>query len=64
MPDGRNAQTVSVIANTVQFLGNPSSDSNGLADYGTGALEGIDGGEEEALDIGDQEAIAAAAAVG
>jgi single-strand DNA-binding protein len=64
MPDGRTAQSVSVIAHTVQFLGNPPSDSNGLADYGTGGLEGIDGGEEEALDIGDQEAIAAAAAVG
>jgi single-strand DNA-binding protein len=63
-PDGRNAQAVSVIANTVQFLGSPPSDSNGLADYGTGGLEGIAGGEEEELDIGDQEAIAAAAAAG
>ena len=63
-PDGRNAQAVSVIANTVQFLGSPPSDSNGLADYGTGGLEGIAGGEEEALDIGDQEMIAAAAAAG
>jgi hypothetical protein len=48
----------------VQFLGNPPSDSNGLDGYGTGALEGIAGGEEEALDIGDQEAIAAVAAAG
>jgi single-strand DNA-binding protein len=63
-PDGRNAQAVSVIANTVQFLGNPPSDANGLADYGTGALEGIAGGEEEALDIGEEEAIAMAAAAG
>jgi hypothetical protein len=55
---------VSVIANTVQFLGSPPSDSNGLADYGTGGLEGIAGGEEEELDLGDQEAIAAAAAAG
>ena len=64
-PDGRNAQAVSVIANTVQFLGSPPDGSdNGLADYGTGALEGIAGGEEEELEIGDQEAIAAAAAAG
>ena len=64
-PDGRKAQAVSVIANTVQFLGSPPSDpDDGLADYGTGALEGIAGGEEEALDIGDQEVIAAAAAAG
>jgi len=63
-PDGRNAQAVSVIANTVQFLGSPPSDSNGLADYGTGALEGIAGGEEEALDLEDQEMIAATAAAG
>ncbi len=64
-PDGRTAQAVSVIANTVQFLGNPPNGSdNGLADYGTGGLEGIAGSAEEELDIGDQEAIAAVAAAG
>ncbi|MGH2877003.1 MAG: single-stranded DNA-binding protein [Solirubrobacteraceae bacterium] len=65
LPDGRPAQAVSVIAKTVQFLGSPPSDSDdGLPDFGTGALEGIAGGEEEALEIGDQEAIATAAAAG
>lgn len=61
--DGRNAQAVSIIANNVQFLG-PSlnGNSNGLADNGTGALEGIAGDEEESLDVEDQEAIAFAVA--
>ena len=63
-PDGRNAQAVRIIANTVQFLGSPPSDSNGTGDYGTGALQGIAGGEEEALDIGEEEVIAVAAAEG
>jgi single-strand DNA-binding protein len=67
-PDGRNAQAVSIIANTVQFLGSPSNDVDGLvdglADGDTGALHGIAGNEEEALDVEDQEAIAAAAAEG
>ncbi len=65
-PDGRNAQAVSVIANTVQFLDSPPSDggASGAPDDGTGALHGIAGGEEEALDTEDQDAIAAAAAVG
>ena len=65
-PDGRNAQAVSIIASNVQFLGSPSSNgaSNGVADNGTGALQGIAGSEEEALDIEDQEAIAMAAAEG
>jgi single-strand DNA-binding protein len=63
--EGRKAQAVSIIADTVQFLGSPpSGESNGVADNGTGALEGITGGEEESLDIADQEAIAAAAAEG
>ncbi len=63
-PDGRNATAVRIIANTVQFLGSPPSNSNGTGDYGTGALQGIAGGEEEALDIGEEEAIAAVAAEG
>jgi single-strand DNA-binding protein len=63
-PDGRNASSVSVIANKVQFLSSPPSNSNGIGDYGTGVLEGIAGGEEEALDVSDQELIAAAAAQG
>jgi single-strand DNA-binding protein len=61
--DGRNAQAVSIIANNVQFLGAPpNGNSNGLADNGTGALEGIAGDEEESLDVEDQEAIAFAVA--
>jgi len=61
--DGRNAQAVSIIANNVQFLGPPSNGhSNGVADNGTGALEGIAGDEEESLDVEDQEAIAFAVA--
>jgi single-strand DNA-binding protein len=64
MPDGRTAQAVSVIAHSVQFLGNPPSVSNGLPDYGTGGLESLAGSEEEELDFGDQEAIATAAAAG
>jgi single-strand DNA-binding protein len=66
-PDGRNAQAVSVIANTVQFLESPpSGGATGLAggDSDTGALHGIAGGDEEALATEDQDAIAAAAAVG
>lgn len=63
-PDGRSAQAVSVIARTVQFLDSPTSNSNGGAHNGAGALHSIDGGEEEGLDIEDQDAIAAAAATG
>lgn len=63
-PDGRSAQAVSVVANTVQFLGSPASEADDIADYGTGALHGIAGGEEETLDVEDQEAIAAASATG
>lgn len=64
--DGRMAQAVSVVARTVQFLDSPRSDAagNGLADErddGPG-LHGIQGDEEEDLDVADQEAIAAAAA--
>lgn len=61
--DGRKAQRVSIIASNVQFLGSPPSESNGAAAKdGEEALEGIAGSEEEALDIVDQEAIAAATA--
>lgn len=62
--DGRKAQSVSIIASNVQFLGSPpsESESDGATGNGTGALEGITGGDEESLDISDQEAIAAAAA--
>ena len=60
--DGRHAQAVSIVASNLQFLGSPSSsDSNGVADERTGALQGIVGEEEEALDIEDQDAITAAA---
>jgi single-strand DNA-binding protein len=64
--DGRNASAVSIIANTVQFLGSPNGNGNssGGADNGAVALEAIAGSEEEALDIEDQEAIAMAAAEG
>ena len=60
--DGRRTQTVSIIAHKVQFLGSPpSSDMNGFGDDGlAGSLDGIAGGEEESLDIEDQEAIALA----
>ncbi len=60
--DGRNAQSVSVIAKSVQFLGDPPSESNGDLDNGTGALQAITGSEEEDLAIEDQDAIAAVAA--
>ena len=64
-PDGRKAQAVSVIANNLQFLGSPRSESNGAAKDGEDeVLEGIAGGEEESLDLTDQEAIAVAAAEG
>jgi single-strand DNA-binding protein len=65
-PEGRNAQTVSVIAKTVQFLDSPPSSPNGGPHNGAGAgtLQSIAGGEEEGLDIEDQDAIAAAAAAG
>jgi single-strand DNA-binding protein len=60
--DGRHASAVSIIANRVQFLGSPPNDSNGVTDEGTVELESIAGGEEEALDIEDLDAIAAVAA--
>jgi len=63
-PDGRHAQAVSIIANTVQFLGSRPSNGNGAAGDAEGALDGIAGSEEEALDTEDQEAIALAAAEG
>ena len=68
--DGRNAQAVSVVAHTVQFLGGPSANGGGgggddPSDGGaTGALHGIAGNEEETLDLADQDAIALAAAEG
>jgi single-strand DNA-binding protein len=62
-PDGRKAQAVSIIANNIQFLGSPPSESNGAAAKdGEEALEGIAGSEEETLDLLDQETIAAATA--
>jgi single-strand DNA-binding protein len=64
-PDGRRAQAVSIIANNLQFLGSPRSESNGAAKDGEDeVLEGIAGDEEESLDLADQEAIAVAAAEG
>jgi single-strand DNA-binding protein len=64
--DGRGFQAVSIIAQTVQFLGNPpSDDSNGIAgDNDTGGLQSIAGDDEEKLDIADQDVIAMAAAEG
>jgi single-strand DNA-binding protein len=62
--DHRHAQAVRVIAQTVQFLGGPPSSSNGVAGSDMGELHGITGGEEEDLDIADQDAIAFAAAGG
>jgi single-strand DNA-binding protein len=64
--DGRNAQAVSVVAHTVQFLGSPSASGDGPADGGGagGALHGIAGDEEESLNVEDQDAIALAAAEG
>jgi single-strand DNA-binding protein len=62
-PDGRNAQAVSIIARSVQFLESSSNGSNGAAaDSAVVALESVAGSEEEALDLEDQEAIAVAAA--
>ena len=55
-PDGRKGQSVSVIADNVQFLGSPQNNN------AEGALDGIAGGQEEPLDAANQEAVAAAAA--
>ena len=64
-PDGRTAQAVSVIAGTVQFLDSPPSGGGAPGDgAATGALHAIAGGDEEALDAADQDAIAAVAAAG
>lgn len=60
--DGRKAQSVSVIARSVQFLGDPPNGSNGVSGNDTGGLQAITGSEEEDLAIEDQDAIAAAAA--
>jgi single-strand DNA-binding protein len=62
--DGRQAQAVSIIARTVQFLDSPPSAASGAPGDGDGdhGLHSIAGGEEETLDLDDQEAIAAAAA--
>jgi single-strand DNA-binding protein len=62
--EGRKAQGVNIIAKRVQFLGTPPSDGNGLAGESNGMLRGIEGGDEEPLDLEDQEAIAAVAAAG
>jgi single-strand DNA-binding protein len=60
--DGRTAQAVRVIANTVQFLGAPPGGSNGAPPEGAdGGLHAIAGEDEESLDYADQEAIAAVA---
>jgi single-strand DNA-binding protein len=61
--DGRNAQAVSVVANTVQFLDGPSRATDGFLhdEGGSPGLQGIAGEDEEDLDLADQEAIAAAA---
>lgn len=61
--DGRMAQAVRVVANTVQFLGGPTGSSNGSQpdELDGGDLHAIAGQDEESLDYADREAIAAAA---
>lgn len=61
--DGRMAQAVRVVANTVQFLGAPPGGSDGMPPEGAdgGGLHAIAGDDEESLEYADQEAIAAAA---
>lgn len=70
--DGRVAQAVRVVANTVQFLGSPAGGSASGSDGGSpedagaddgGDLHAIDGDNDdgESLEYADQEAIAAAA---
>jgi len=62
--DDRKAQAVRIIARTVQMLGTPlNDDSGGVANEATGRLHSIIG-DEEFLDIEDQDAVAAAAAAG
>ena len=59
--DGRTAQAVRVVADTVQFLGSPAgSPEDSLPEDGGGGLHAVDG-DEEALDFADHEALAAAA---
>jgi len=59
--DGRMAQAVRVIANTVQFLGSPPGGSNGAQPDELDGLHAIAGEDEESLDYADRVAIAAAA---
>jgi single-strand DNA-binding protein len=53
--DGRQAQAVKVIAETVQFMGSPPGESYGAAGNSQGVPESITGGEEESLNSADGE---------
>jgi len=53
--DGRPAQAVKVIAETVQFMGSPPGESYGADGNGQEAPEGITVGEEESLNSADGE---------
>jgi single-strand DNA-binding protein len=56
--DGRSAQAVSVIAETVQFLGDPPSDTHDVVENGD------INGDEDALDWADEDALTTAASKG
>jgi single-strand DNA-binding protein len=59
--DGRIAQAVRVVADTVQFLGSPSDGSeDSFPQDGDGGLHALDS-DEEAFDSADHEALAATA---
>lgn len=59
--EGRTAQAVKIIANTLQFL-DPPHDKTGGHSPDAGDLHAIDGEAEESLDFADQEALTAVAA--
>jgi single-strand DNA-binding protein len=56
--DGRSAQAVSVIAETVQFIGDPPSDGQQVVENGDMS------GDEDALDWADEDALATASSKG
>jgi single-strand DNA-binding protein len=56
--DGRSAQAVSVIADTVQFLGDPPSDTHQVVE------DGDVSGDEDALDWPDEDVLATATSKG
>jgi single-strand DNA-binding protein len=53
--DGRQAQAVNVIAETVQFMGSPPGESYGATGNGQGAPQWITGGEVQSLNSADGE---------